>query len=105
MSIFTILIQREYPFVVWLLFTSRLIPKYYKYEFVSAFLLSSAQSACAVLYWYQRPVWLYRSFSHYLVNRTKLGKLYFTHKMCVTIFCTILSETFLILKEMREILS
>jgi hypothetical protein len=25
--------------------------------------------------------------------------------MCVTIFCTILSETFLILKEMREILS
>jgi hypothetical protein len=107
MSIFAIVIQREYPFVVWLVFTSRWIPKYYKYEYVSVFLpyFSSVQSACAVLYCYQRPVWLYHIFPHFLVNGTMFGKICFTHKMCAMLFCTVLSETFLILKEMGEILS
>jgi hypothetical protein len=44
------------------------------------------------------PVWLYHLFPHYLILHD-FRKQFIEHKMCVLIFCTPLSETFLILRK------
>ena len=36
--------------------------------------ISSMHSACAMSYCHLWPIWLYRIFPHYLINRTILGK-------------------------------
>jgi len=58
----------------------------------------STKNACAV-WCHLWPVWLYHIFPHYLVNVTIFWKKVIQHKMCVLIFSTTLSETFLILKK------
>ena len=49
------------------------------------------------LYWYMWPAWLCHIFPHYLLKKPIFGKKD-KHRMCVMIFSTNLSETFLILK-------
>ena len=41
---------------------------------VSVALVTSTQSACAVLYCHLWPFWLYNIFAHYLINCTTSGK-------------------------------
>jgi len=47
---------------------------------------------------------LYHIFPHYFINSMIFGKR-IEHKTCVLIFFIILSETFLILREYREVFS
>ena len=60
------------------------------------------QSACTVLYCHLWPVRLYHFFWHYLINGAIFGKDAVELKMCVLIFTTILSETFLILRRIQR---
>jgi hypothetical protein len=64
--------------------------------------LSSRQSACAVLYCHLWPVCLYHIFAHYLVN----GKIFtktLSNTKCVFWFSLqLLSETFLILRRIKR---
>jgi hypothetical protein len=57
-------------------------------ECVSAALLSSMQSACAVLYSHIWLVRLYSIFPHYLIKGTTFGKKFTGHKICVLTFST-----------------
>jgi len=52
--------------------------------------LSSMQSACAILYCRLWPVWFCRIFPHCLINGTTFGgkKKVIEHKICVFIFST-----------------
>jgi hypothetical protein len=59
-------------------------------------------SACAVLYCYLRPVWLYHIFPHHLINGTILRKKVIEHKICVLIFSADLSQTLLILRKIQR---
>jgi hypothetical protein len=61
------------------------------------------QSACAVLYCDLSHVWLYHIFPHYLINGT-IRKKIIEYKMCVLIFSTSLSVTFLIQRIQRDII-
>jgi len=55
--------------------------------------------ACAVLYCHLGHARLYNILSHYLINGMIFdGEKAIEHKMCVSIFCTPLFETFLILR-------
>ena len=51
------------------------------------------------------PVWLYYIFPHYLTNGTIFEKKVTEREMCVSIFSTDLSKTFLILRRNEEIWS
>jgi len=57
-------------------------------------------SACNARAPYYRPwsVRIYKMFPHCLINSTIFGEKVTKHKMCVLIFSTVLSETFLILR-------
>ena len=44
------------------------------------------------------PVWLYHIFSHYQTNGTVIGRKLIAYKISVSIFSTILSQIFLILR-------
>jgi hypothetical protein len=56
------------------------------------------QCAYAVLYCYPWSVWLYHIFSTLSHNRYDFQEKVIEHKMCVLIFSTDLSETFIILR-------
>jgi hypothetical protein len=60
------------------------------------------QNACAVLYCHLWPVWLYHIFSRYLINGTIFGQKFVEHNICVYIFSTTLSQTFLILRRIQR---
>ena len=60
-----------------------------------ALYIYSMQHACAILYLW--PVQLCHIFQHYLINGTIFGKNVTEHKMCIFMFSTTLSATFLIL--------
>jgi hypothetical protein len=60
------------------------------------------QSACAVLYNYLWPVWLYHIFPHYLINGTIFGKLLLNIKCVFWFSVQLLSETFLILRRIQR---
>ena len=59
--------------------------------------LSSMYCSCTVLYYHLWLVWLYNVFPHYF-EKTRFSNIYIENKMCVLIFCTILSETFIIVR-------
>ena len=59
------------------------------------------QCECTVLYCHQWPARMYNIFPHYFIKGTIFGKI-IEHKMCVLIFSTILSETFLIVRRIER---
>jgi hypothetical protein len=60
------------------------------------------QSACAVLYCHLWPVGLYHNFPTLCDKDTKLKQSVTEHKICVLIFSTNLSKTFLILRRIQR---
>jgi hypothetical protein len=56
------------------------------------------QSVCSVLYCHGWPVRLYHIYPHYFIKDTVFGRKVVKRKICVLIFSTVLSETFLILR-------
>ena len=64
--------------------------------------LSGMQSACAILYCHLWPVWLYHIFSTLCHKDTTFEKGVIKHKICVLIFYTNLSGTFLIIRRIQR---
>ena len=60
------------------------------------------QCACAVLYCYLWPFWLYHIFPRYLTNGTIFEKKNIEYETCVLIFSTSFTETFLILRRIQR---
>ena len=60
------------------------------------------QSACAILYCHLWPVWLYHIFSTLCHKDTTFEKGVIKHKICVLIFYTNLSGTFLIIRRIQR---
>jgi len=59
----------------------------------------------ALLHRNMRPVWLYHTFPHYLINTTIFGKKIIEYETCFFYFSTNWYERFLIQEEFNQILS
>jgi hypothetical protein len=60
------------------------------------------QRACAVLYCYLWPVWLYHIFPRYLINGTISGKKLSEHKMCILISYTTSVSNISVIKRIQR---
>ena len=82
------------------------INKYYIFWVcVCRFKLSWTQRACAILYNLLWPVPLWKIFAHFLINSRMFGRKLLNIKCVICFSLHILSGTFLILKQFREVLS